>query len=280
MSRPSRKGFWAAIIVGGSVLLVALIVAVSLLAVRVGQSALLGGPPPDAVVEGDPSSATASEPDECPDVCFTTDDIRATITSASDVVAIGLDKQTAAWGDYIRTTPIEEFDWTADAWSQDQGTPDSCFFAYYATPVVDPLAAPPVDNTDTIDVTDVHVTKDETTSYSQSVRIFGTSSEATAYMSSLEQQISGCSNYTTTFDGSDGLSTLRIATSIPVPANVAAVGWVENSGFGRYYSFDVQRSNLVVRTYVITYNAVSEEGFRTLITDLATRVGEMVPKGD
>lgn len=266
---PPPKRRRTGLIVGGSIagglLLIGAFVGVAVLVAN-----LVAGPPGPVIqglLTGDPASPVAVSPEVCPEFCFTTASIRDTVLPEATFEGIGLPEKEGVGG-YVYSSLSDAFTSTKKSWATDGGTPDDCLFTYYIVPMAVPMDGTPEMVHDTLELTGTHTDRRQVSILTQSVRVFDTSQSAVDHMGVLRDQIEGCSSYRT--DYADDPATVTAAPALEVPASVAAIGWVESSAGGRFYAFDVQRSNLVVRTYLSTDGAVIEEGFRFLVSQVAS----------
>ena len=268
----NRRGLMIGAIVLGSLLVLGGIGLAIGLVVQAIVGTLPTSPTAQELVSGTPGPAVAVDPLVCPDDCFSVGSIGGTILATSAYEEMGLIEQSDKWGDYDTTSLRDEFDYTTEAWATDRGSPQQCFFIYYSRPVVTTLATAPDPSDDVLDYTGTHTDRIGYSYMAQSVRVFGTSQGAEEHMASLQKAIAGCSQYTIR-PGGDALTyDVTAAPALDVPDSVAVQGWVESSEFGRFYSFDVQRSNLVVRTYLSTDGSVTEEEFRDAIDQVIAQV--------
>jgi hypothetical protein len=226
-------------------------------------------------IDGAPGPTVAAEPMQCPDHCFTADAAPSTIPPGAELDAIGLTKLTETWGG--EASLQEAYDATATSWRQDRGTPTACFDVYSAAPMAAALGSPPGPTEDVIKFLGSHSNRSGHSIMYQTVRIFPTSQGAVEHLAGLDEQLQRCSAYDVTVNGVLRSSSVTRAAAVQLPDSVAAVGWVETSSRGNYFAFDLQRSNMVVRTYLITDGQVSESQFRALITNLAVRVSKLDP---
>jgi hypothetical protein len=239
---------------------------------------LVIGPPAPVVqslVTGDPASPVAVAPEDCPEFCFTTASIPDTVLPDSAFEDIGLTEKEGVGG-YIYSSLSDAFTATQGSWATDGGTPDDCFFTYYVVPMAVPIDGTPEMVHDTLQLTGTHTDRREVSILTQSIRVFETSQSAVDHMGSVRGQIEGCGSYR--IDLGDDPVAVSAAPALDVPASVAAIGWAESSEGSRYYAYDVQRANLVVRTYLYTDGAVSEVDFRSLIEKVATTLAGLDPK--
>ncbi|CAN5227478.1 hypothetical protein BH11ACT5_BH11ACT5_15660 [soil metagenome] len=271
--RPRRTG----LIVGGSIvgglLLVGAIVGVAVLVAN-----LVVGPPAPVIqslLTGDPGSPVAVSPEDCPELCFTSASIRDAVLPDAAFEEIGLSEKEGVGG-FVYSSLSDAVTSTKEAWAADGGTPDDCFFTYYIVPMAIAMDGTPAMVDDALELIGTHTDRREVSTLTQSVRVFETSQSAVDHMGSFRDQIEGCDSYR--IDAGYGAITVTAAPALEVPASVAAIGWVESSRDSRYYAFDVQRSNFVVRTYLYTDGAITEDGFRSLVSQVASNLAELEPK--
>ena len=262
------------LIVGGVVLLlsgvaVALIGGTQLLASAV--STATSGPP---LIEGEAAEPVAVEPLECLEQCFTQNSIGRALSSQRSFRILGVGDTLERWGDYESTDAATEYEYTATDWRRDDLDPDACFFGYFGTPIVAALGDKPTPgDLDIIDYGNTQSNEFETTTLWQSARVFETSEDAANHMSTLDDLSAQC----TSFSSPDFPRTrVTQAPALEVPNSVAAIGWVESTGPERYYVYDVQRGNIVVRSILSTWaDEVSEQDFRDFVETLASELGEL-----
>ena len=94
-------------------------------------------------------------------------------------------------------------------------------------------------------------------------------------MSALSGLITDCTYYAYDPDVEEWKATISPAPALAVPDTVAAVGWREANALGRYYVFDLQYANLVVRTAISTVDVISEAQYRAIVEELATHLAEL-----
>ena len=209
-------------------------------------SATAGGQP---LVTGDEASPVAVEPMDCGG-CFT-DNIAHYDSEAT----------------YYK-----------NAWNDADGDPDECFVTFPQAPISILEPGLVADDGSVISYTGVFADKDEWSSLAQSVRLFESDQDAVDYMAGLPALISSCTRYSSGEGGDYWRADVTPAPALDLPASVAAIGWVESATYdSRYYSFDLQRGNMVVRTALFTGTEISEVEFRALVEHLAVQLEEIVP---
>ena len=227
-------------------------------------------PDKQPLIPGEPGSPVAADPTLCPDQCFTVDDFALTAATDADYVALGL-PDVPPGVTYPDSTAQKEFLYTASAWESNEGSPEECFPVTIYSPVAATFAGRPESGDDPVGFTGYHMSEDEYSTLSESPRLFESSASAEKHMADMLELVAGCQNY----DLGTG-ATFWTADVTPMPAldglppTVAAVGWVEDSPFGRFYGADLQRGNLVLRASLYTDGAVSEEAWRSFLLTSAT----------
>lgn len=220
-------------------------------------------------------------PTVCSDDCFDGTDIGATVGSEDDFAALGITENLYAWGQLASSTPTAEHRWSSRRWVRNEGSPESCYFTNNLSPVALPLAADPGFSDEFIYFTGARTTADESDRVNQTVRIFKTSAEAEQYLGDLDAQIDGCSRVTFDAGPRKGTATVSPAEPLAVAGSVAAVGWVESFDTGlRYYAFDLQRGNIVVRTTFLLKTDISEDAVRSFATSIADKLAALETPGE
>ncbi|MFC5501335.1 hypothetical protein ACFPJ4_03660 [Lysinimonas soli] len=235
------------------------------------------GPP----VAGAPQSPLARDPLNCAADCFADFIATATVPPPSATRKLGLTDQTDAYGDYASSDAGGEYDSTLDNWTKQQGTPATCFFTYFQSPVAETLGARPRDDVSTIDYTGTYTDSDKVDTLGQSIRMFQNSDQAVAYLAQLAHHVDACDSYRS------GTGADRVTTAVTpapqlerLPASVAAIGWDESWAGGRYYTIDLQRGNLVVRTYLdVEDAAITESRFRDFVSAEAQQLAALRTPG-
>jgi hypothetical protein len=269
----------------GSVLVAALLVAgVAFAAVQIvalaGPSAVdsggenPGSTRPEPLLEGDPGSPLAEEPLPC-GACFGLADARDIQLPDASYEALGLfvsDEST------YEVTVGDEQTSNTKWWRSDGGTPEECYYGYAKAPL---FFAPgkqddPAANTDMIYYPDWHSDEDEYYFFTEGVRVFDDSALATAFLAGVESAVAACPSLS--FPEAGYSAQVSPAPALELPASVAAYGWVESGGDGRYYGFDLQRGNLVARLTLSSDGlGPSEQEFRRLVEEYAALLAELEP---
>lgn len=224
------------------------------------------------LVEGEPGPATAVDPTACPDECFPYETFGGIGLDADAYVELGTTEHLEEWGDYADTTPGKEYTYSARYWTDGEGSPEECFVTYSQVPIAARFDERPVAPDDTIAYLGYHATADEYSSLQETARLFTDSSSAESHMGSLKEMLSGCSGYEIGTGSEYWTADVTPMPALEVPMSVAAVGWVEESPFGRYYSADLQRGNIVVRASLYTDGTITEESYRDYVEALAEQL--------
>jgi hypothetical protein len=159
-----------------------------------------------------------------------------------------------------------------------KGSPDECFVTFPQAPL-SILDQPPVDDDGSlISYTGAWADKDEWSNLAQAVRLFETDEDAVTYMAGLPDVIEGCTHYQSGSGDTYWQADVTPAPALKLPPSVAAIGWVEQGDYyARYYAFDVQRGNIVIRTALSTTDEISELEFRSLVEHVALQLSEIQP---
>ena len=234
-------------------------------------------PDKQPLIPGEPGSPVALDPTVCPDECFTVDDFTLTVVGDADYAALGV-PDVPPDVSYPDSTAQKEFLYAASTWENGEGTPEECFPVTIYSPVAVAFEGRPESADDPVGFTGFRLSEDEYSSLSESPRLFESSASAEQHMADMLELVAGCTNY----DLGTG-STFWTADVTPMPAldglpnSVAAVGWVEDSPFGRFYGADLQRGNLVLRATLYTDGAVTEEAWREFLIASAANLAGLTP---
>jgi hypothetical protein len=112
----------------------------------------------------------------------------------------------------------------------------------------------------------------------QSARVFESTAEASSHMASVAEDIDGCPNYQVGTGADLWSADVTASPAHEVPPSVAAVAWVENGPYYRYYSSDIQRGNVIVRTLIGT-SEIPEQDIRDFMERVAERLDTLKPTG-
>lgn len=229
---------------------------------------------PNPLASGAPQSPIAAEPLECANQCFTEDVVVDTIVAQSRLDELGLTTVSEEWGDYAPSTAEWEYPYLEEEWARRGSETDECFFTLPGFALAAQLGSPPADG-DFVEFTGVSTSEDEFSYFTQSVRLFPSSEEAVDHMALLDDLISDCPYYTYDPAVEDWNATVSPAPALTVPSAVAAVGWRETNALGRYYAFDLQYANVVVRTALASPDVISEAQYRAVVEELAAQLAQL-----
>ncbi len=228
------------------------------------------------LVDGDPGSPIAVDPLACADdVCFDASVFRRLTPTSGDLRRIGLTEQWGAFGDYATSTEQSEFINARDWWEEQEVTPEPCFITALERPLALTLSGGSSAPDDPIEILAEYGDESEYSYFAQSARLFGTTTEAAEHMQTFDDLLGECSVYSLTDEYGRHKTRVSPAPAIIVDDSVSALGWVEEWDFGRYYAFDVQRGNVVVRTIVSTDGLVTEEDYRSYVEIVARELAAL-----
>jgi hypothetical protein len=279
-----RKKFPALAIVGivvGAVLLVAALIGAVVFVVfaarTVSQASFTSGGDLDPVIVGVPGPTSAVDPLECSDNCFGDEVFAELVADHNDLRGLGMTVNDYSFGDLLSSDTSVEYEQVLRYWNEEKVSPENCFFSYFTTPVSTPYAPRNDGNKDHIEYIQGLFSADEYSTLNTAARTFETSAAATEHMESLFAQVNSCDTYELpeTEDTFASETTVTTPAGLYVPMSVAAVGWVESSEFGRFYAFDLQRGNLVVRYTVSTDGVISESSFRSFVGAQALQISRL-----
>lgn len=281
---PPRRPAWLIPVIAGAVVLVlgigALVVGAVVFFTTVSRTAAGNDPvtvagPPAPPATGDPGSPVAADPLDCVG-CFTPRDAARLRLAPLVYLDLGLDYDDGA---PYSTTVGEELDLSVDGWQDVGGDPAECFFAFPQSPIAHtPDGRTAEGDDDHLHYPSWHFDETETYWLTEGVRLFDDSDAATAYMAGLETAVDGCDTYSLPDNG--WIARLEAAPALDLPASVAAYGWVETGGYNRYYVFDLQRGNLVLRVALGSDGVgPTEAEFRAFAESYADLLGQLEPTG-
>lgn len=229
---------------------------------------------PNPLASGAPQSPLAAVPLDCDSQCFTDDVVVQTVVPQSRLDELGLTTITEGLGDIEPSDASWEYPYLKSEWQRLGSESDACFFTLPQFALAAELDNPPAQG-DFVEFTGVSSSEDEFSWFSQSVRIFPTSAAAVEHMSHLNDLIADCDYYTYDPAVEDWRATISPAPALTVPDSIAAVGWREANALGRYYAFDLQHANFVVRAVVSTVDVISEAQYRELVEELAVHLAKL-----
>ena len=269
------------LIVGGSALLLAAVVGSAVIVVTyisdvaTGERQALGSEP--APLEGEPASPLASEPFECDELCFSEYQYLQPQPSALEFEQWGIANE----GDDEWTTSVtDDHEFFMSEWESMYGAPDTCVTAFMRSPMLADISGDTDADRAWVTYDDTHTNDLETTYFQQSTRFFTNSASAVDYMVAVNDELDACREYSVTSDDYEWDAKVTRTTALDVPSDVAAIGWTEVTDYGRFYAYDVQHGNVVVRTMVTSYGGMTEPEVRDIVESVATHVSEMKPQED
>ena len=228
------------------------------------------------LVTGDEASPVAVEPLDCGG-CFTDNDLADTIVDSDELAAVGLTSTLEPFTNYTAHYDSESI-WFRNAWKDAEGDPEECFVTFPQAPISILESGGVADDGSIISYTGVYADDEEWSTLGQAVRIFEDDQDAVAYMAGLPALIASCEHYQSGAKETYWEADVTPAPALSLPPSVAGIGWAEVSVFDtRYYSFDLQRGNMVVRTALATGEEISEIEFRSLVEHVAEQLSEIDP---
>lgn len=230
-------------------------------------------------LSGEPGATTPAQPEDCPEVCFTVDDLGSTIPSNAQFTAFGTPQEQASWARSQYSSVRSEYTFTARSWADIEGDPATCFPTYFGVPVAVPYDERPGDVMDRVDFTATWTDAGYYTQVSTTTRLFVDAASASAHLAEVNRLIGACSGYESGSGADYWSAEVSLEPALELPPTTAAAGWVEQGNVARYYVFDVQRSNLVVRTAVWSSGTASEEQVRAFVEQLARQLAAIEPVG-
>lgn len=274
-SQPQRSSSRKTVtwIVVGSILVFAVFIAaiIALVVFIAGEvrERQLGAP----LVAGESTTVEAQSPLECDDKCLQLD---GTLLFSSDFAQYGITDKTS---DAFASSPQAEIDAMKVAFFDVEGAPLECAVTYGTGPVTLDVSSDTDPSVESITVADGYGDPAGANYLQQSLREFDNSADAEAYLRDIRAEIEACPTYSSK-DATTGFTfdtRVSVAGGLDLPDSVAAAGWVESAPQSRYYAFDVQRGNSVIRTTLMSYDGLSEEKFREIVETTAQRLSHVTP---
>jgi hypothetical protein len=225
-------------------------------------------------IVGAAGGGAAVDPMLCPEDCYSILDIEAILAPDAALTQLGVRVKPSQNSSGFQSTQVAEYNATLAGWRSASGAPDECFFTYFASPVTGTVDVPPQISKGDIQSGGTFNGIGNGAQLQQSVRVFATSQDATDHLETLNRDIAGCRSYST----SNWKADVTAAAGLELPESTSAVGWVEDSPRGRYYAFDVQRGNLVIRAALSTDGGVTESDFRAFVVAVATHLASVEPQ--
>lgn len=223
---------------------------------------------------GDPGSPTAKVPVQCPTACFTWDDLAVVGIPVGPYYGLGLFPTGTADIEPTKTTAAAEYAAFVEEWKSTGNFADECFFTSPVSPISESLDAVEVREDPIAHIGGGTLTADGST-LEQWARVFPDTASATEYMRTLEAGLESCHRYTDA--NSYPTDVILRQAAIEVPDSVAALGWVRKvvSTSDRYYVTDMQRANLVIRTFGYNNGEYTDEELREVLEAAAAKLGEV-----
>lgn len=233
---------------------------------------------PDDLADGAPGALVPLEPTECPEDCFTADVLEDLVPDESLYLDSGLSVVVDVLGDYSPQPVSKDIVLSERLWKDEGGDPAACFFTYLTTPIAVELDSDVRDLDDRTWYLTTRETPDQYGVITTSARIFPDTAAASAHLADLSRLVAGCAEYEVGRAETYWTAELSPAPALDLPPTVAATGWVEDSPFGRFYVFDLQRGNIVVRTGLYTDGLITQEQSNEFNEKLALALAEVDPK--
>jgi hypothetical protein len=277
---PRRRRWVVPVIVVSSLVVVSLVVVSILGLVSLVTGALSASGPDQPLVEGESGSPVATSPLDCPQACFSSDSIDATLPGESAFAALGVADNTFPNGTYEPVAAGELHRRDATSWKSYDGTPDACFFAPTSAPYASSLDTPAEESPDAVYFTGTHEDTDLLNSLDQAVRVFADSASAESYLADLARNIGDCEVIEIGPPNDRYSAEIFPAPALDLPETIAGVGWIRVGDPGirwRAYTFDLQRGNLVIRTRLLTDGSITEQEFRSFVEEYSEQVAALEP---
>ena len=233
-----------------------------------------------APIVGDPGSPVAREPVDCPGVCFVPASVARFVPTPRTLEELGLPNVTAPYGYYEARSAADYYDFMEDQWENGGGQPDECFFASSDAPVTTARGGPDATGQDSIYFLGTY--EDDFSNWlSLNVRLFDDSRSAEAFTTDLAEAVERCATYSIDFGEGVYTATLRPIPDLGVPASVGVAGWIERDpagGGGFVYVVELQRSNAVVQSTLVSDESITEAQFRRFMNWFAAQIAAVTPE--
>ncbi|MBO9627608.1 MAG: hypothetical protein J7484_14705 [Microbacterium sp.] len=287
--RTPRRGlaWWGWLLIGlGAAAVLAVIAYIAL--IGIGLSAYVNHSiaetsPDQPFLIGDPQDPVATAPLSCPSGCFDTTAFDEMAVDAADVAPLGPLEETDAPGSIDPGTVAQLVELTAETWTK-QGGDAECAFVPSNAPYIAARTAPDADSTDPL--VWVQVWRSEAEVLDISGRVFPSSDNAEGYLQDLHERVAACPwqdmEGVPAPGGDTSLVQITAQAAIPVPDDVAAVGWTREGTPGarwRAYVWDLQRGNVVLRVRVLTDGRILEQQVADFAATMAARLAAVEPRG-
>jgi len=224
----------------------------------------------------------AGSPLRCHDSCITSGTARAGLRpSQGSLEELGTPELSDDGADATPSTPRDDYDGTIDAWKGGDPTGDDCMFTYGLSPVNAADGTPPrADGSSSLFLSE-YESEDEDTVVDQAMRVFGDSTDAEHYVTTLQTRIAACRHYALTDEDNSWDANVTALTEWPtLPKDVTAIGWLERdtSGEGSFIGIDLQRGDLVVRT-TIQGDGLLDDAVRDFVAATAKQMERLPSDG-
>ncbi|HEU4850385.1 MAG TPA: hypothetical protein VFS93_08245 [Terrimesophilobacter sp.] len=233
-----------------------------------------------APIVGEPGSPVAREPVDCPNDCFSPASVARFVPTPRSLEELGLPNVTAPYGYYEAASASDYYDFMADQWESGGGQPDECFFATSDAPVTTARGGPDATGQDSIYFLGTY--EDDVSNWlSLNVRLFEDSRSAEAFTTDLSAMVEGCTTYSIDYGEGVYAATLRSIPDLGVPASMGVTGWIERNpvgGGGFVYVVELQRSNAVVQSTLVSDESITEAQFRRFMNWFAAQIAAVTPE--
>jgi hypothetical protein len=233
-----------------------------------------------APIVGDPGSPVATEPVDCPTDCYAPASVARFVPTPRSLKELGLPNVTAPYGYYAAMSASEYYDAIEDQWEGGGGQPEECFFANSEAPVASVRGGPDAAGQDSIYFLGTY--EDDYSNWlSLNVRLFEDSRSAEAFTTDLSKMVEHCTTYSIDYGQGVYSATLRPIPDLGVPASMGVTGWIERdpAGAGGFvYVVQLQRSNAVVQSTLVSDESITEAQFRRFMNWFAAQIAAVAPE--